>query len=267
MIYVAFYLIRAALLLAIPAAWLLLLYLLARAVGKRFSRRGSINLLAVLLAVSPFLWIGYGWQRFSTECTEIRPLTKVISIDRQSSLLMRIDLGFEFGKQANIQVEPILQVVGPLCIENEFRRPITDPQTRETFRFERRCGRNYLRTNELMSNYALVLSTENDFTSLGYTLTYRIQKLKDSSVVAEAREAIFGRGILSQFIGLFSGSNNKEYLACGYIDSRPRIWRNTRVGMGHPDYESYKAIDQKLFAIVTGESYARQPLVAGDAAR
>lgn len=257
MIYIAGYLIRTTLLLAIPIVWVISLYLLARVIGKRFSRRGGINLASVLLAASPFLWIGYGWHRFSTECAEIAPMSKFVTIDRQNSLLLKDDLGFEFGKQANIQIDPILEVVGPLCIEEEFWSPITNPQTGETFRFERRCGRDYVRTNKLMSNYALVLNAEKDSTSLGYMLTYRVQNLKGSIIAAEAKEAIFGRGILSQYVGLFSGSNNPEYLACGYVDSTPRIWRNSRVGMGDPDYDAYRALDQKLFAIVAGKNHAR----------
>jgi len=256
MIYVAFYFIRALLLVALPIVWLGGLYFFARQAKKRFPS-GYVYAVAFSIAVAPLIWIGYGWSIFTGNCDDIKPLAQFASVDRQQSVLLRLGLGFDFGKDSNMQIGPILEHVGPVCIENEFWKPLTNPQTGETFRFERRCGRDYLRTNQLMSKYAVAMDATKDTTGLGYVLTYRVQDTARSKVVAEAREAIFGRGLLSQYIGLFSGSNNPEYLACGYVDRLPRIWRNSRVGMGHLDYETYKALDQKLFEIAVGITNAR----------
>lgn len=257
MIYLAFYLIRAALLLAFPIAWLAGLYFLVKTVRRYFSSGAIPYATAAVVALVPLAWIGYGWISFKETCSELKPLVTFIDIERQQSVLLRLDLGVDFGKAANMQIGPILDSVGLVCIETEFWKPITSPQTGETFRFDRRCGREYSRNNSLISNYAVTANATRDATGLGYVLIYRVEDIKRTRMIAEAREAIFGRGLLNQYIGLFSGSNNPEYLACGYVDYSPRIWRNSRVGMGHPDYEAYKAIDQKLFEIASGQANAR----------
>jgi hypothetical protein len=256
-IYLAGYFIRAALLIALPIGWLGGVYLLARMTRKYVAQPIAIYAIAAGIAFAPFVWIGYAWSSFKESCSSLKPLAQFASIDRQKSVLLRLDLGFDFGKDSNMQIGPILERVGPVCIENEFWKPITNPQTKETFRFERTCGREYSRSNELVSRYAVAMNAENDNNGLGYLLTYRVQDIKDAKVIAEAREAVFGRGLLSQYIGLFSGSNNAEYIACGYVDGSTRIWRNSRVGMGHPEYEAYKAMDQKLFEIAVGQANAR----------
>jgi hypothetical protein len=263
-IYLAFYVFRAALLIALPIVWLGGLYLLAKVVSRHFSIGAIVYATAAAIAVAPFAWIGYAWYSFKVSCSGFKPLTQFSSIDRQKSILLRLDLGFDFGKDTNMQVGSILGRDGPVCIEKEFWRPVTSPQTGETFRFERSCpnpnsqlGREYTRSNELISRYAVTVNAVKDFNELGYLLTYRVEETKAGQVIAEAGEAVFGRGLLGQYIGLLSGSNNPEYLACGYVDHSPRIWRSTRVSMGHPEYEAYKAVDQKLLEIAVGHTNAR----------
>lgn len=264
MIYLAFYLVRAALLIALPVVWLGGLYLLARVLNKSFSIGAIAYAASAIVAMLPFVWVGYAWYSFKASCPDIKPLTQFASIEKQRSILLRLDLGFDFGKHPNIQIGEILGRDRPICIETEFWKPLADRKTGETFRFEQVCpnpntrlGRDHVRSNEIVSRYAVTATAATHFNELGYLLTYRVEETKAGQIIAEAREAVFGRGLLSQYVGLLSGSNNPEYVACGYVDSSPRIWRNSRVGMGHPEYEAYKSVDQKLIEIAIGHANAR----------
>src|SRR5688572_16705064 len=103
MIYVAFYLVRALLLIALPVAWLGGLYFLARQARKRFPG-AYVYPVAFSIAIAPLLWIVYGWNTFATSCDDIKPLAQFASVDHQQSVLLRLDLGFDFGKDSNMQI-------------------------------------------------------------------------------------------------------------------------------------------------------------------
>lgn len=238
-------------------AWFAGIFVLARQARKYRLGPLIVYVAAMTVALAPFIWVGYAWSQFKDACSEIKPLTQFTNIGPQKSLLLRLDLDFDFGKPLNMDIGSILQRVGPVCIENEFWKPITDPQTGETFRFERRCGTEYSRSSESVSRYAVAVESTKNTSGLGYTLAYRVQNINGKRIIAEAQERVFGRGLLKHYIGLFSGSNNPEYLACGYVSGFPRIWRNSRVGVGDPEYDVYVRADQALFQIALGRTTPR----------
>ena len=255
MIYEVFYLIRAALILALPLTWLVGAYSLIKKCREQPSSRSSACFAIVAVALMPFLWVGFGWLSFSKECASSTQLTNLGQINRPKSILMKMNTSSSFGKDVNIQIGPILGE--PVCVERELIAPIGEHEAAETGLFENWCGTNYSKTSKSISQYALSVDAETSITGLGYVLTYRVQSLGEPSISAESKEFVFGRGLLSSFIGLFSGSNNPEYLACGYVNKAQRIWRSTRSGVGYPEYEAYKVADQKLFYAAMSRAVAR----------
>jgi hypothetical protein len=258
-IYVVFYLVRAALLLALPIAWLAGAIFSARFARKHLRHSTSVSIAAVILASAPLVWVAYAWSQFKDACPDVKPLVQFKSVSqRQGSLLLRLsDVSQKMGKSLHMDIRSILNGMDPICIENEFWKPITDSQTGQTSKFDRQCGKDYFRSNEPFSSYAIEADAAADGTGLGYVISYRAVDLKDNSTIAEAQEKVFGRGLLMQYIGLFRGSNNPEYLACGYIKPIPYVWRSSRGGIGSPDYDAYVTADRALFRVAAGELNAR----------
>lgn len=196
------------------------------------------------ITVAPFFWIGYGWISFLSECSEIKPLKKLALFEQPRSVLLRLDPGKNFAKEFNIQ---ITQVLGDsVCVETEG-----------AFGFSHRCGNDYALTTEPISQYVLSVNIETSKSGLGYLLTYQVKSLAVPHVTAEAKEAIFGRGLISSYIGLLTGSNNPEYLACGYVNNENRVWRNSRSGVSYPEYEAYRSADRNLFADAMNQAKTR----------
>lgn len=253
MIFLLLYLAWAALLLALPVTWILgSLY-----AGKLVRRLRGPLLLArafpVFLVTAPIAWVTYGWFLFNESCSTIPPLAVYSQPPPQRSVLLRWSLADKLGgKDTNIDIRSILEQTGPVCIEHEFWGPITDPQSGKTSRYAHQCGPNYERTVSPISAYAFSIDATPDSAGLGFKLTYRAEDVNRTTVAAEAHEAILGRGVLSQYIGLLAGSGNREYLACGYADQSVRIWRRPSASN-----TAYMANDLRLFQVAAGQANAR----------
>ena len=251
------YFVWAALLLALPVAWLFAALYLAKAVRTRsHTPIGSMAIVFCFLG-APLLWLAYSYITFAASCSGVKPLHIFSQLALQKSVLLRWSLGDRLGgKDTNIDLRTLLDRTGPVCTELESTFGIIDPMTQKSYRYVHRCERDSARTNDPISGYAFSVSAEPDGTGLGFVLAYRAEAVDRTVVVAEAHEALFGRGILSQYIGLLNGSVNREYLACGYAYQTVHIWRKP-APIGSSMHAAYTTKDLQLFQIAAGRANAR----------
>lgn len=252
MIYLFFYFIKAIFLSLLPLGWFGLLFLLTRSIIDNTKLKPTLGYsVYVVVGLIPFAWVTAGYLAYTENCKNIQPFKQLGIPIKNDSIVMRVELGFEFGKQPNIQIQPILKELGGGgCIEYELNKAVTSRSGVE-YRIRRYCGKDYYQRMNLISKYALSVTKTGDNMGMGYLLTYRIEDIQGIDSIAEAKESLFGRGLLKSYIGLLSGSNNPEYLACGYVGNSPKIWRNSRSSRS---YETYKAADKKLISTAFGNN-------------
>lgn len=252
MIYMILYIFKIIFLILIPLAFIFIIFAINKALIKFGGRKSLTNIVSIIFVFSPIGWYFYGYQQFNEACMNLNNIEIFSSIPSQNGFLLRTQensLKPSYFRTHNIRE------VGFEYMEYELSRPLRDRKTNELNYYglyDYLTNKNE-RTQESRSDYVLEISLhpfKNGMFPI-YELSYSIIKISDDTLIAQARELLFGKGVLSMYIGhIFYLSNNKAYLGCGYVSKKPGRWSPYALGRDHPRNKMYEKIDQMFLTSV-----------------